>query len=188
MSHKPNKQTVSELQFNVSQLLKQPTGATRLYSIHLKTARSLDDDITFVSPLRGEVKFLRTGADILVIGNLEGRVRKSCPRCLNDFTTPLTVELEEMFYPIFDITTGHPLSPPPDADEANGIDELHTLDLFEVTRQALLLESSSIQYCRPNCKGLCPYCGQDRNVIACTCQDEARDVRWAGLQTMQLEE
>lgn len=188
MKDKYNWPIVSGLQFNVAQLLKEPTGATRTYEINTKTIGQLDDDVIFVSPIIGLVKFLRTGSDILVGGTLETIIRKSCGRCLVTFTAPIVIELEEQFYPTIDVMTGSALPLPGDADEANRISEQHTLDLTEVVRQGFLLESDDILYCRPDCKGLCPHCGQDRNTEPCNCEAERIDLRWSGLLALQLED
>jgi uncharacterized protein len=179
---------IHELQFNVAQLLKEPTGATRSYDINTKTITQLDEDVTLVSPLIGHVKFLRTGKDILVTGSLETTIQKSCGRCLATFTAPISLELEEEFYPTVDVVTGNFLPVDPDADEANQITSQHILDLSEVVRQDCLLAGDAILYCRPDCKGLCPHCGQDRNLEPCDCEDEPTDSRWAGLLALQLEE
>ena len=160
MREKRNKQAVHDLQFNVAQLLKEVTGADRKYDVNSKTLGKLDEGVAVVSPLVGEVRFLRTGPEILVTGSLEGTVEKSCGRCLTTFTAPVSIELEEQFYPVVDVTTGTPVEAPPDADEANSIDSQHILDLYEVIRQEILLESESSRVCRPDCKGLCPQCGQ----------------------------
>ncbi|MFN8460029.1 MAG: DUF177 domain-containing protein [Anaerolineae bacterium] len=128
---------------------------------------------------------MRTGLNILVTGQLTTTVEKLCGRCLNDFTTPVSIELEEEFFPTLDIVTGLAISPPPDVESANLIDEQHILNLSEVVRQELLLADEEVRYCRPDCKGLCPICGQDRNLNPCNCQDEAIDPRWAALQNLQ---
>jgi uncharacterized protein len=44
----------------------------------------------------------------------------------------------------------------------------------------LSLPSSPV--CRPDCKGLCPHCGQDLNEGSCDCHTEAVDPRWAALK------
>ena len=38
--------------------------------------------------------------------------------------------------------------------------------------------------CRPDCQGLCPVCGKDRNVDPCQCQVEWVDPRLAVLKTL----
>lgn len=182
------KYIVPELQFNVSQLLKETTGATRSYTFSVDTFDTLDEDVVFVSPLVGNIQFLRTGSDILVTGTLEATIEKSCGRCLQSFTKVVVVELEELFYPTVDVFTAASLAPPPDADEANEISEQHILDLFEVVRQGFLLENESIRYCKPDCKGLCPQCGQDRNTTSCNCEEGTIDIRWAGLSNLKIDD
>lgn len=188
MREKRVRRAVHELQFNVAQLLKEATGATRSYDINIKAVGELDEDVTIVSPVVGDVKFLRTGSDVLVVGSLKTTIQKACGRCLTTFVAPVSIALEEEFYPTIDIATGNLLPPLPDADEANGIDEQHILDLWEVVRQGFLLENDSILYCQPDCKGLCPQCGKDRNTEPCTCEDDVVDPRWASLQALQIEE
>jgi uncharacterized protein len=188
MGSKRAKTAEHELQFNVSQLLKEPTGAFRRHEICTALLGKLDGDETVVSPITGHIKFLRTGADVLVTGTLTATVQKDCGRCLSLFSTPLVVELEEQFYPTVDVTTGTALPLPPDADEANEISAQHVLDLLEVVRQAFQLESAGSLYCRRDCKGLCPSCGQDRNITSCDCESPQIDERWAGLRALQIED
>lgn len=188
MFNHPLKSNIQDLRFNVSQLLKETTGGKRRFQIETAALAELTGDVTLVEPLVGTVEFLRTGKDVLVTGSLETTVEKNCGRCLVTFTTPINIELEEIFFPTIDLTTGNLLETPDDADEANRIDELHTLDLTEVVRQAIALEAEGVRYCKPDCQGLCPHCGQDRNLQSCTCADDAVDMRWAGLLSLQLEE
>jgi len=39
--------------------------------------------------------------------------------------------------------------------------------------------------CRPDCQGLCPVCGADKNVGACSCTEQAVDPRWASLAALK---
>ncbi len=176
------------LEFNVAQLLKEATGASRSYEVNVASASELDEDLKIVSPLTGHVRFLRTGADILVTGELAGVIQKNCGRCLATFTSRVEIELEEEFFPTLDIVTGTAIIQPPEIEEANLIDEQHILNLSEVVRQELLLASDSVLYCRPDCKGLCPHCGQDRNLVDCNCEDEITDPRWSGLNDLKTED
>lgn len=188
MRNNENAKTIHQLQFNVAQLLKEATGATRIFNINTAVIVQVDAGMSLAAPLTGTVSLLRTGQDILVSGRLQTAIQKKCGRCLTDFSAPVEFELEEIFYPTLDLVTGNPLPPPPDADEANRISLLHTLDLNEVVRQALLLENEGVRYCKPDCRGLCPHCGQDQNTGSCSCQDETIDHRWAGLLEIQIEE
>jgi uncharacterized protein len=179
------KQALLGLEFNVAQLLKESTGAVRNYEVNTDLVGDFDDgELKIVAPLTGQVRFLRTGPHILATGELQTSIEKSCGRCLTSFTAPVAIELEEEFFPTLDIITGAAITQPPEIEEANLVDEQHILDLSEVVRQELLVKNDSIFYCRPDCKGLCPTCGQDLNVGSCNCHNEDVDPRWAGLQAL----
>ena len=188
MINESTKSTVQDLRFNVSQLLKETTGAKRRHQVEQATISIFDDEIKLTKPLIGVVEFLRTGQDVLVTGTLTTYIEKQCGRCLTPFQKAAIIELEEIFYPTVDLTSGNLVDAPADADEANRIDELHTLDLHEVVRQALLLEAEGVRYCSPTCKGLCPHCGQDQNLMPCACAENQIDARWAGLLSLETKE
>lgn len=187
MSKNKDKFVIPGLEFNVAQLLKEPTGAVRHHEVKAEPGDTLADDLKTVSLITGQVKFLRTGPNILASGQLAVTVEKLCGRCLNPFTAPISIELEEEFFPTLDIVTGLAVTPPSEVEEADFIDEQHILNLSEVVRQEFLLTGEELRYCRPDCKGLCPICGQDRNIAPCNCQDEAIDPRWTGLQALHVD-
>jgi uncharacterized protein len=49
-----------------------------------------------------------------------------------------------------------------------------------MVRDAVVLEMPFSPLCRPDCLGLCPLCGGDRNLGECPGHEES-DPRWAGL-------
>mgnify|MGYP000041237084 CR=1 FL=1 len=182
MSGKRPSEAALALQFNVAQLLKQATGARRGYDIAVE-APELDQQLVLAGSLHGQISCLRIGAGILVTGELETVVRLECVRCLSEFDLPIRVEIEEEFRPTIDIVTGLRMEQEPDQDEATLIDEQHILDLAEVIRQAVWLEIPASPICRPDCKGLCPQCGQNRNQGECACPANPVDARWLALLT-----
>jgi uncharacterized protein len=180
MSEKRSSEAWGGLQFNVSQLLKTPTGTRRDYDIEVDLL-PLDGNMVIVAPVRGHVGFLRAGSGILVTGRLETAVELECTRCLSEFRLPVSLEIEEEFRPTVDIATGAVMSHDGDQDVANLIDEHHILDLAEVVRQDVWLGLPTSPVCRPDCQGLCPHCGQNRDQGSCTCETETIDLRWAPL-------
>jgi uncharacterized protein len=58
------------------------------------------------------------------------------------------------------------------------------LDVTEVARQHLLLAVPFAPVCRPDCAGLCPVCGADRNTNPCHCTARLPDPRWQVLQNV----
>jgi len=54
------------------------------------------------------------------------------------------------------------------------------LDLEPLAHDACILELPLAPLCGPDCLGLCPECGANRNHETCTCTEKT-DPRWAGL-------
>jgi uncharacterized protein len=172
----------SEMRYNVAQLLKGPTGATRKYLFEEEIDR-LDPDLTPLSPLVGSVTLMRTSQGILVTGRLRTTLEGTCRRCLERCEVKVPLVLEEEYYPVTRIADA-PIDevPEEERDEALLIDERHTLDLSEVIRQGLWLAMPMEALCRPDCAGLCPRCGGNRNLGECRCEEAPVDPRWAALQ------
>jgi uncharacterized protein len=59
------------------------------------------------------------------------------------------------------------------------------VDLEPMVRDAVLLELPPAPLCRPDCRGLCPTCGADRNLEPCRCEP-GRDDRWAALDVLRV--
>ena len=55
------------MEFNVAQLLKQPTGNTRQYEIN-ENLDDLDPELVIQAPIKGKVKFTKIPKGILVTG------------------------------------------------------------------------------------------------------------------------
>lgn len=171
------------MQFNVAQLLKEPTGGTRKYELD-EPLDDLDPQLVIQAPITGRVKFTKIPQGILATGQLDTVVEMNCNRCLEPFDVPVSFELEEQFRPKIDLQTGAVLPQEEDADEATQISEQNILDLSEVVRQALLLAMPTAAVCRDDCAGLCPHCGKNLNEGPCDCVDDTLDPRWASLRDL----
>ena len=62
-----------------------------------------------------------------------------------------------------------------------------TVDLDEVAREAIIFNTQMRYVCSPDCKGLCPRCGQDLNEGPCNCGPEP-DERFAALADLLKEQ
>lgn len=168
--------------FNVAQLLKEQIGAARDFEVVVPIQHLLPELIS-AEPLAGHVHLLRTDRGVLVQAELSGRVVVPCSRCLVDVSAPIDVVVEEQFQPTVDVVRGIFVEVD-EEDEALLIDEHHILDLHEVLRQEVLLAAPMQPLCKPDCAGLCPTCGQDRNVGPCACAQADVDARWADLGSL----
>ncbi|MBN1160921.1 MAG: DUF177 domain-containing protein [Dehalococcoidales bacterium] len=169
------------MDMNVSQLLRDPIGATRDFKID-KLIDIAGDGKNH--KIQGECHMLRTQRSILVKCLLDTEVELTCNRCLGKFLQPLKIKFEEEFFPTLDILSGAPLSEPEESS-AFTIDEHHTLDLTEAVRQYVLLAIPMKALCKQDCAGLCPTCGKNLNEGACSCPKQNTDSRWSKLAELE---
>lgn len=170
------------MQMNVSQLLKAPIGSTRNHEVSGTIDISGDDA---GSEVYGEVELLRTNRGILVKGTLHTEVQATCSRCLSLFEYPLTLNIEEEYFPVIDVVSGISLSLPEEPGYFT-IDEHHVLDLTEAVRQYTLLAKPMKPLCRENCAGLCPSCGHNLNQGPCGCFLQVTAPPWSELTKLAL--
>ena len=137
------------LEINVAQMLKGSIGTEKVVPVSGKV------DITGYgeSTVEGKVKLTRTNRSILVKGSLETRVQAGCARCLEPFECPLTLNIEEEYFPMTDVNSGVPL-PEPEEPGYFVIDEHLILDLSEAVRQYALMAVPMKPLCRPDCPGI----------------------------------
>jgi uncharacterized protein len=166
--------------FNVAGLLREPSGATREHRLRDRYV-SLGPDVELAGPLNGRLRFQRTNRGILVNGELEAPVRRTCARCLEAFVEPARIRISEEYVPSIDPETGRSV----ERDEADNavqlIDEHNEIDLGPVLHEEFALTEPMHPLCRPDCPGLCSECGarlDERHVAHVT--DEI-DPRLAGL-------
>lgn len=166
------------MRIHVAQLLKGAIGVSRSYEIGERVDVSGDG---VESPVQGEVNLMRTNRGILVKGTLHTGVEASCSRCLTLFSYPLTLNLEEEYFPTVNINTDAPLSLPEDDPGGFTIDEHHEIDLTEAVRQYTIIAIPMKPLCHEACAGLCPICGGNLNQAQCDCPTERIDPRWWAL-------
>jgi uncharacterized protein len=170
---------------NVSTLLQEPVGAARRYDVdHEAVAVPEDGDIgRWTQEISGSLRLIRSERGVLVMAELDlDPVTLECGRCLELFEAPMAVAFDEEYVLPQDPVRGRPV--PVEADEFR-IDAHRHLDLSEAVRQ---YEQSALPLqplCRPDCRGLCPQCGQNLNVTDCGHAAARGDDRWSALARLQ---
>jgi len=161
------------MRINVSQQLKSSIGSVRKYEVS-EIVNVADGE----SMVKGEIELVRTDRGILAKGRLHAEVEVTCSRCLSLFSCPLTLDIEEEYFPITDVVSGASL-PLPEEPGSFTIDEHHVIDLTEVIRQYALLAVPMKPLCREDCAGLCLDCGHNLNQGPCGCSSSEPDPRRA---------
>lgn len=173
--------SMTDLKFNVAQLLREEVGARRSYTF-AENALPLDDE-TALRQLDGNVRFTRTATGVLADVDAQGVAEMPCIRCLNPSQQQVRIRFQDEFHSRIEVNTGAPL-PRPDEEDPFYINENHLLDLGEALREYGLMALPMQPRCKDDCKGLCPSCGADRNQGDCGCEIDEQDDRFAVLKQL----
>jgi uncharacterized protein len=119
-------------------------------------------------------------ADIRLKGSFSGRFQVPCARCVEPVEIPLAADFDLIFRPAE--ADSEPLERSITAPETEiGYYLKDSLLLEDVLREQVLLTLPVRTLCKPDCKGLCPRCGENRNSKPCTCEEGPADPRWEAL-------
>ncbi|HEV8641581.1 MAG TPA: DUF177 domain-containing protein [Methylomirabilota bacterium] len=127
------------------------------------------------------LQVVRDGVDILVAGELAASVPLVCSRCLEEFRADVHPAIDVRYVPK-PVTRDSVELGADDLDlDFYQNDELNLAALVE-TETTLALPVKPL--CREDCRGLCPACGGNRNVVSCTCQTRPLDPRLTALKDL----
>ncbi len=136
-----------------------------------------------LSPLRisGEVRRIEGGyaleADLVYSGELE------CSRCLAGYSFEEDEVFSLVLYPRSGATAEELELTPRDLDVLYYGDSVVPLAPIAEERVQMALPMKPL--CKPDCRGLCPTCGKDKNLGACACTTETIDPRWEALKALK---
>lgn len=125
-------------------------------------------EIALEGPLSLALDLDRRGDEIWIRGKIHVAVLQQCSRCLVDFSQILALDFE-----VFCARVQNPrVESHPALDEEDGGVHTHdgkVLSLAGEIREAVILGLPMRPLCREDCAGLCPRCGEDRNLGPCRC-------------------
>ncbi len=162
----------SPLRLNVGFVVAQSAGFSRDFPFELQQI-NIPPDLQ-IDNLNGSIRATRTPQGILLQADLQGEVTLECVRCLTDFQQSLQIEVTELYAFSQRYVTDSGLLMP----------ETGIIDLAPVLREYILLEIPISPLCRPDCKGLCPICGNNLNESQCNHADEVGDPRFSTLKKL----
>ena len=143
------------LRLNVGFLIKSPIGTDRDFNFDFDKIQ-LGDDLT-MNRFCGTARFDRTPQGLLLQGDFEGVADLECVRCLEPFSQSLKWSFTDLYaFNKSNITDSGLLVP------ENG-----QIDMEPLLREYALLEFPISPVCQPDCKGLCPICGENLNQADC---------------------
>ncbi|MDD5468179.1 MAG: DUF177 domain-containing protein [Anaerolineales bacterium] len=168
MTHHPNDQ----LRLNVGFMLALPVGESRDFVFECQDVR-LEPDLDLAS-LAGNVYITKAAQGLLIQTAAHATLQGECVRCLTELDLALGTDFTELYAFSRQSVSESGLLLPENAQ----------LDLEPLLREYLLLEVPMSPLCQPDCRGLCPICGENRNETACSHNEEVSDPRFTILKTL----
>ena len=119
-------------------------------------------------------------ADIRLKGHFAGKFQVPCARCVEPVLLPIAADFDLIFRPAAADAEATERSITAQETEIGYYQE-DSLSLEDVLREQVLLSLPVRTLCKPDCKGLCPRCGENRNSQTCNCEVGPSDPRWEAL-------
>ena len=118
------------------------------------------DDIELASPVSGWVRATNARRHIVIDGKADAEVVLQCARCLCEYSQPMELELQASI-PLHLLNAELDGSAAQndkddeiDPDEIAALFREHRLDISELVRQAIVVQTPSKPLCRDDCPGL----------------------------------
>jgi uncharacterized protein len=142
------------------------------------------EDLKLTKPVRIEGEVSRSGVKTKLDASIRTVIELDCTRCLEPVTSDLDVTFESAFVDsVYEDSRTELEVGLEDLDES--LVDSGDVDLAEIAREQILLALPIQNFCREDCKGLCPKCGTNLNLIDCKCSDDEIDPRWEALKGLK---
>ena len=142
-----------------------------------------EDRVRLVQPptVSGEIR--REGRRVHVMGRLVARVEVECDRCLKFIELPVDSSIKIEYVTREDYQAQQAVELTEDDLDLTVFDG-EVIDIDALVVEETLLAVPDHILCNDDCKGICPQCGQDRNLGDCGCETAEIDPRWSGLKEL----
>ncbi len=138
-------------------------------------------DFRQIDPLEVNAVAELVDEEIRIRGAVKTYIEGSCDRCLGPVGIPVEREFDLTYRPMATIAREEEIEVPRDElDVAFFTGE--GIPLADVVTEQVILSLPLKVICRPECRGLCPTCGADRNREECHCPPPRSDSPFAALR------
>jgi uncharacterized protein len=145
-----------------------------------------DHAFRVVSPVELAATVHKDDARFRLVGTVSATLELGCSRCLEPFTVPVHAAFDLRYLPHAD-NTGEDEREVEEDDLTAAFYRDDEIDLAQLIEEQFYLVLPMKPLCRPDCQGICPQCGVNRNLESCDCQTRWEDPRMAGLKALITE-
>jgi uncharacterized protein len=138
-------------------------------------------DFRVVEPIALVFDVERKAQLFRLAGRVTTALELGCGRCLEPYRLPIDSTFDLRYLPQQANRGGEEDEVGEDALDV-AFYEGETIDLGEMLREQFYLSLPMKPLCRPDCRGLCPVCGANRNAASCGCEPTWDDPRLAPLK------
>jgi uncharacterized protein len=110
-------------------------------------------------------------------------LRCECDRCLEPAEFPVDSSFDLFYRP--EVETDDAEVSINEGESEIAFYEGGGIELKDILREYILLAMPMQRVCREDCQGICPICGQTRNLVNCECELKTMDDRWSALKKLQ---
>lgn len=147
------------------------------------TFQSEGEDYQVGGPVRLVFDVTKSEDRYRLVGRVVAPLRFACSRCAEAFDFPVDAEFDLTYLP-HSHNTGEGELEVSEEDLGVAFYEDEEIDLGQLMREQFYLAMPMKPLCRPDCQGLCPNCGVNRNTTQCQCEVRWEDPRLAGLRRL----
>jgi uncharacterized protein len=133
------------------------------------------------APLKIDATAELLGQEIHIRGRLSTRLAACCDRCLAAVEIPLDRTFDLFYRPLQTIAKEEEIEVPDDEMEI-GFYSGDGIELADVATEQVILAVPMKVVCSNECRGLCPVCGENRNLKLCDCAPPQEDSPFASLK------
>jgi uncharacterized protein len=123
------------------------------------------------------------GFEIRIRGHIQTGLEASCDRCLGPVEIPVERDFDLAYRPLSTIAREEEIEISQDELDV-GFYSGNGIMLADVVTEQVILSVPMKLVCRPDCLGLCPVCGANRNLVTCGCLEARTGSPFAALKQL----
>ncbi|HDD43383.1 MAG TPA: DUF177 domain-containing protein [Candidatus Desulfofervidus auxilii] len=120
-------------------------------------------------PSKAKIRLKVIQEKVHVKGTIEATLRLFCARCLESFSFPLKTTMDFALVPYSLAPQKEMLRLTKDDMEIEFFDGKE-INIDQIVSEQIFLNVPIKPLCKPDCAGLCPYCGKNLNKEKCNCR------------------
>lgn len=168
------------MELNLEEALEAPVAVS--YRLEVPMGRLERPELLVLAPVAFSGTLQKADPGFVLTGEFSVTGEIACSRCLAPVAFSGTTEVSWLFAPTHRRPTEEETELTTSDLDVVWYDEF-VVPFDPLVEEQLLLELPMKPLCRPDCRGLCPHCGADRNSVPCDCREEG-DERLSKLKSL----